>query len=171
MPPLLGCHLFDQSPSPLGPRRGPMAARLPSFLGFVLPEQQSLPTSSRPAWLPPTHCRCSWVRFALPGRERPPKAVSLCHPKPAAARWARGRRQTRVPSRRVRCLWGLCAPGGMDLGFPALLRALVRSWPISIPCPLSSLPWEVEKSPRICWTELKIQSRGQLSTRTGTWWL
>lgn len=148
-----------------------MAARLPSLLGFVFAGATEPPHILPPSPAP-THALPLFMGSLCPAWQgTAPKAVSLCHPKPAAARQARGRRQTRVPSRRVRCLWGLCAPGGMDLGFPALLRALVHPWPISIPCPLSSLPWEVEKSPRICWRELKIQSRGQLSTRTGTWWL
>lgn len=147
----LGCCLFNQPPSPPTPRcpwRGPTRSRAGVVVGFcftgVIELTHILPAPARPG----SHPRAAGINgFTLPclAGNGLRKRVSLCHPKPAAARRARSRWQPRVPLARGTMLAGSVCPGGPDLGSPAPLRARMHPRPATSPCPFSPLPKEVEK--------------------------
>lgn len=120
---LLGCHLFNRSPScPLTPphphpQRGPAHSRAGIVVGFsftgVIEPAHILPAPARPG----SHPRAAGINgFTLPclaGNDLQ-KRVSVCHPKPAAARRVSSRWQSHVPSCGVRCLWD---QGALEGGF------------------------------------------------------
>lgn len=113
---LLGCHLFNRSPSPPHrPWRGPAHSHAGVVVGFyftgVIEPTHILPAPARPSSHPPATGINGFTLPCLAGNGLR-KRMSVCHPKPAAVQRARSRWQPHVPLHRARCSWDRCVLEG-----------------------------------------------------------